>query len=416
MASFTALGERVVPRLTTVIVGALGALAITACGASSGSGSGNSQSKSSAFVVGAAEPLSGTYAAAGLDIVHALKAEADIINTKGGILGHHVQVVSVDTGSDPQKAISAVQQLVNSHTLNMFEPDVIYGATQLPLTKNFLSVNICAAPDCSAGSKYPLNFTLNPPAADQVPSLVAYAKQHRYTKVGILATNDAQGTYFTQQATSDAKAGGVTIAGTQSFSPTATDISAEVQALKGSGAEAIFTWAAGATITTVMKAVQTVGLNVAVLGTPTVFTAPVEQLVPAPVQKQLICLCYSSGIRTGAQPPAALAALVAQLKPYGTVASMMVASLAADTLSLADYGYTTAGSLDAAKAAAAIQNVGSSATFPASNFWAFRSGPPHYTASVHAPASAPLAKGFYGVAKVSPLVDGMYLGTTPFTF
>jgi branched-chain amino acid transport system substrate-binding protein len=409
--------------LITLAGAGLAAAAIAACGASSSpstsssSGSGTSSSTSSTpFVVGTVQPLSGTYAAAGLDIVHALKVEASIINAKGGILGHQVKVVAVDDASDPQKAISATQELVSSNTLNMFEPDVIYGETQLPLTKNILSVNLCAGPDCGNGTKYPLDFTLNPPAGAQVPPLIAYAKQKGYTKIGILATNDAAGTFFTQQATADAKAAGLSVVGTQSFSPTATDISAEVQALKGTGAETVLTWAAGATISTVMKGMQAVGYTAPVLGTPTVFTAPVNKLVPPAVQKQLICLCYSVGIRTGATPPAALQPLITRLVKYGPIASMMVTGLAADTLELANYGYTKAGALDPTKAAAAIQNIGSDASYPATDFWAYRTGAPQFTAANHYPASAPLAKGFYGVAKVSPLVDGMYLGTFPFKY
>ena len=422
MGAFTMMRERAGRLLVTSGLAVLIAGTIAACGASSGSssgggaGSGSSGANKSAFVVGAAEPLSGAYAAAGLDIVHALKAEAGIINQRGGILGHKVQVIAVDTASDPQKAISATQQLVSSHTLNMFEPDVIYGATQLPLTKNLLSINLCAAADCGSGTKYPLSFTLNPPAGAQVPPLIAYAKKHGLRKIGILATNDAQGTFFASQTATDAKAAGLTVASNQSFSPTATDVSAEVQSLKGSGVQAVLTWAAGATITTVMKGMQSDGFKVPVLGTPTVFTGPVNQLVPAPVQHQLTCLCYSVGIRSGAQPPAQLTPLISRVKPYGSIASMMVAGIAADTLSLADYGYTKAGTLDARKAAAAIQNAGSDASFPKTDFWAYRSGAPHYTAADHYPASGPLAKGFYGVAKVSPLVDGLYSGTTPFVF
>lgn len=419
MGNVNSTGRRIRRRLIPLSVGVVAALSIAACGASSGSSSSSSKGSSSSkspFVVGTVQPLSGLYASAGLDIVHALKAEAGIINARGGIDGHPVKIISVDSASDPQKALSATQQLVSSNKLNMFEPDVIYGATQLPLTKNILSINLCAASDCGNGTKYPLDFTLNPPAGAQVPPLIAYAKQKGLTKLGILATNDAAGTYFVQQATKDAQAAGLTIASTQTFSPTATDISAQVQSLKGSSAQAVLAWAAGATIGTVMKGMQSTGYTVPVLGTPTVFTAPVAQLVPAPVQKQLICLCYSVGIRTGPNPPSTLVPLISKVKSYGPIASMMVVGLAADTLELADYGYTKAGSLDATKAAAAIQRIGSDPSYPASDFWAYRTAAPQFTASDHFPASAPLSKGFYGVAKASPLVDGMYLGKTPFTF
>jgi hypothetical protein len=165
-----------------------------------------------------------------------------------------------------------------------------------------------------------------------------------------------------------------------------------------------------------MKGMQSVGYTVPVLGTPTVFTAPVDQLVPPAVQKQLICLCYSVGIRTGASVPTVLKPLVTGLVKYGPIASMMVTGLAADTLELANYGYTKAGALDTTKAAAAIQAIGSDPSYPATDFWAYRTGAPVFTAANHYPSTGPLAKGFYGVAKVSPLVDGLYLGTTPFNY
>ena len=95
---------------------------------------------------------------------------------------------------------------------------------------------------------------------------------------------------------------------------------------------------------------------------------------------------------------------------------MMVVGLAADTLELADYGYTKAGSLSAKSAAAAIQKIGSDSSYPASDFYSYRTGAPQFTASAHYPASGPLSSGFYGVAKVSPLVDGLYLGTFPFKY
>jgi branched-chain amino acid transport system substrate-binding protein len=396
------------------------ALGLAACGGSSSGGgssssSGSSGSSGGSFVVGAVEPESGTYGAAGLDIVHALKAEAAIINARGGILGKKIQVIAVDDASDPEKAISATQQLVQSHTLNMFEPDVIYGQTQLPLVSNLLSVNICAAPECSDGAKYPLNYSLNPPATSQVPSVLAYAAKHGDTKVGILATTDAQGQAFTSTVTADAKAAGVTISGTQSFDPTATDVSAELQSLKGSGAQAVLAWAAGTTVGVVMKGMQSLGWNAPVIGTPTVFTAPVASIVPAAVSKQLICLCYRVGVRSGSTVAGAIAPLVAGMKQFGPIASMQVAGLTADTLSLAAYGYTKAGSLNAKAAAAAIDKIGSDSSYPAQDFYGYRSVNPDFHGTVHSPADANLGAGFFSAATVSPLVEGTYEGT-PFTY
>lgn len=393
-------------------ISAVAALSLAACGSSSSSG-GSSSSKT--FVVGTVEPESGIYAAAGLDIVHALKAEASIINARGGILGKKISVIAVDDASSAEKAISATQQLVQSHTLNMFEPDVIYGQTQLPLVSNLLAVNICAAPECSDGAKYPLTFSLNPPATSQVPSVLAYAAKHGDMKVGVLATTDAQGQAFTQTVTADAKAAGVTISGTKSFDPTATDVSAELQSLRASGAQAVLAWAAGTTIGVVMKGMQSLGWNAPVIGTPTVFTAPVSSIVPAAVQKQLFCLCYRVGVRDGSTVSSTIAPLVAGLKPYGPIASMQVAGLSADTLSLAAYGYDKAGSLNAKAAAAAIDKIGADKSYPAQDFYGYRNVNPDFHGTVHSPQDANLGAGFFSAATVSPLVDGTYEGT-PFTY
>ena len=404
---------------------AVACLSLAACGSSSPSGGGGGGGAGASgggsggakgdFVVGTVQPLSGTYQAAGVDIVHGLEAEAAILNQHGGILGHHVTVVSADDGSSEQRGISATKSLILSHKLSMFEPGVIFGSSELPLVSNLLSVNLCAAAACGDGAKYPKDFTMNPPAANQVPSVLAYAKAHGLTKVGILATTDPAGQGFTQVVNATAKAAGLTVTKAEGFDPAATDVSAQLQALKGSGAQALLTWAAGTSIGPVMKGMQSLGWSAPVLGTPTIFTAPVDSFVPKAVQHQLVCLCYRVGVREGSSIPSTIAPLVAKLKTYGTIESMQDAGLAADTLALAAYGYQKAGKLDASAAATAIQNIGSDTSYPGSMFWGYRHSNPGFKGTVHSPAEGNLAHGFYSAATVSPLISGTYKGK-PFNY
>lgn len=389
----------------TVVIAAVGAAGCA--GSSSGGGK--------TFRVGTVQPLSGAYAAAGKDIVSALKAQAAIINSSGGILGKKVEIVAVDSASSEQKSISATQKLVKSEQLDMFEPDVIYGQSNLPLVKNTLSIAICAAPDCGDGSKYPLEFTMNPPASTQVPPVLAYAQAQGTTKVGIIATNDAQGKSFADTVKSDAADQGVTITKSESFAPEATDITAEMQSLRAGGAQVVAAWAAGTTVNTVMKAMQSLGWQADVLGTPTVFTSDVNSGVPGGVASQLKCLCYAVGTRQGDTVSDVVAPLVTKMKAHGPIASMQVAGLAADSLTTAKYGYDKAGKLDAKAAAAAIDKIGQDAGYPAKEFYGYRAVNPNFHGTVHSPADAKLQNGFFAAATVSPLVSGTYQGK-PFKY
>jgi len=394
------------------------ALGLAACSSSSGSGSssgGSGGGSSSDFVVGAVQALTGTYGSVGLDTVHGLQAEANILNENGGILGHKVKVVYLDDGSDPQRAVAATQKLVKTNQLNMFEPDVILGNTQMPLVSSILSISLCAQAVCADGAKYPLAFSVNPPSNIQVPPLIAYVKQRKYTKAAVLAQDTPDGHSFGATAKAAANAAGITITGTSYFDPTATDVSSQVQQLRATGAQAVLTWAVGSTIGVVMKGMQSTGWKAPVVGTPAVFTAPVETLVPQAVQPQLTCICYAASARPGATVSPTLAPLVTQLNKFGTINGLTAAALAADTLSLADYGYAKAGKLDPKAAAAAIAAIGKDKSYPGKQFWVFRNVNPAFAGTVHSPANADLSTGFFAVAHPSTVVDGTYIGT-PFNY
>lgn len=184
-----------------VLVGAVAvAVVLSACGSSGGSGSGSGDSsKSTPFLIGAVQPLTGAFGPVGLDILHATEAEANILNAKGGIDGHKIKVISADDGSSVQRGISATQQMISQNKLNLFIPDAVNAQSQLPFAKDVLSFSNCSQAVCGDGSQYPLAFTTNPPASVQVPPLIAYAKKNGWTKVGVLAQDTSDGQFFASQ-------------------------------------------------------------------------------------------------------------------------------------------------------------------------------------------------------------------------
>src|SRR5439155_953502 len=57
---------------------------------------------------------SGALAGVGNAFLHGAVAGAHIINASGGVLGHKITLKIVDSGSDPAKAVQAVQQALSS--------------------------------------------------------------------------------------------------------------------------------------------------------------------------------------------------------------------------------------------------------------------------------------------------------------
>jgi branched-chain amino acid transport system substrate-binding protein len=64
--------------------------------------------------IGIPVPLSGSYAAAGIDIVNGGKLAAAKINAAGGVLGKQIELVPEDDGCDAQMGVQAAQKLVDS--------------------------------------------------------------------------------------------------------------------------------------------------------------------------------------------------------------------------------------------------------------------------------------------------------------
>lgn len=93
---------------------------ISGCGSSgasksaSGTTSGSSSKSPSggAIKIGVLGPLSGAYASAGTDIVDAAQLAAKNINSKGGVMGKTIKIISQDDACDAQTGVQAAQKLV----------------------------------------------------------------------------------------------------------------------------------------------------------------------------------------------------------------------------------------------------------------------------------------------------------------
>src|SRR5437868_13818879 len=66
----------------------------------------------STIPIGLVQPLTGAFAAAGIDVVNGAKIAADEINAKGGVLGKTVELITEDTKSNPTEAAAVTEKLI----------------------------------------------------------------------------------------------------------------------------------------------------------------------------------------------------------------------------------------------------------------------------------------------------------------
>jgi branched-chain amino acid transport system substrate-binding protein len=396
-------------------------LVVGACGSSGGKSAAKSAGTTGSspttaglngtFTVATVQALSGTYAGIGADLVNGMKAEASLLNASGGVLGKKVVINAVDDASDPQRAIAATQQLVQSGNIDLFIPEGVLGKTTLPFVKDLLATSSCSDPDCGDPSKYPLMFTTNPPASSQVPAVLAYAQQQKWTKIAVFSPTTTSGQDFNSLVKENAPKYGLTIVGNETYDAAASTYTAQLQKLKSSSPDALVSWTLGASTGIATSNIQGLGWNVPILGTPAAFSVDVNKAVPPPVQPQYICVCYGFEIRSGADVPSNMAKIIAASP--GPVANLPSFSFSADDVLLAAWAYNNVGKLDKVAAANAIQNMDSAPNKPV--LWSFPGTSPGYSSTAHRPNGPQLAKSFFAIAHVGPNVSGTYPGT-PFSF
>lgn len=113
-------------RVRTSLIITAAVATVLAAGCSSGksaSGTGQSGSGSSAsakpLVIGASVSLTGDFSDSGKAVQRGYQLWADTVNAKGGILGRHVKIKTVDDGSSPNQVVTNYQNLINKDHVDL---------------------------------------------------------------------------------------------------------------------------------------------------------------------------------------------------------------------------------------------------------------------------------------------------------
>lgn len=272
-------------RLRMIACGAIaGALVVTACGSSTSSGSGGS------FVLGSMEPMSGSNVLS--EYINGVRMAVKDINAAGGIAGKQIVLKEYDDGLDPQKAVAAARLAIADKVDAVIGmPSSLENDAATPILQRagivVFSTGFSTPVASDEKSGNPLTFRLLPPMPELIYAYSQYIVNTIKPKsVGMMGLNIGYGQSALPQFKKAFEAAGIKVTASNLYPYTATDVTSDVLAMKGS--DAVVDWSYPDQETLGLKSVPQNGLgNVPYFGGPSSAIINSRNAVPAELQKNL---------------------------------------------------------------------------------------------------------------------------------
>jgi branched-chain amino acid transport system substrate-binding protein len=222
------------------------------------------------YTINVIVPLTGGAAFVGGGQKDTLEALAAVVNKGGGIGGRNLAFSYHDDQSSPQVAVQLSNEALQS------KPTVIMGSSivamclaMAPLMANG-PVHYCLSP---AIHPQPGSYTFSASAdsVDQVAAVMRYYRMKGWTKIAALQTTDASGQDGDKAINAvlnyPENKGVMQKVAEEHFNPTDISVTAQIEKIKASGAQALIAWVTGAPAATIFKGMIQAGLDIPVAPT-----------------------------------------------------------------------------------------------------------------------------------------------------
>lgn len=217
------------------------------------------------IVVGATVPITGTFAASGIQYYNALKLAQDDINAAGGVGGRKLKIAFEDTAANNSTAVNAFVKLVKQYSPPFvfvsslstqalaMEPEIakakvtaVFGGGALALSerKNAWMFRIRPADTLQAGA-----------IAFGITTVL------KKKKVGILYSQDDYGLGSANVLEAALAKAGVQTAGKEAFNPRDNDFSAQLLSLRSKGVDALVSFNYNRDGALILKQRRSLGLD-----------------------------------------------------------------------------------------------------------------------------------------------------------
>ena len=202
--------------------------------------------------IGAFFDLSGTNAAIGTPTKLVAEMTKEEINKAGGIGGRMIELVIVDTESDPTKGATVAKKLVHSDKVA-----AIIGPTRTDSGMNAKAVveeagvptimTVGGDPVIMGGKFGPYTYVFKSPqrSSTAIQKLFGYLKAKGLTKVAVLTASDSFGKDGAGWMEKLAPELGITFVAQESFGHQDTDMTSQLTKIKNAAPQAILCWTVG---------------------------------------------------------------------------------------------------------------------------------------------------------------------------
>ena len=278
----------------------LTAILITACG-STAQGA-NPKTYTGTLTFASFNPFTGPDASFGPEMSAGCAPAVRLINQSGGVLGHQVQCITVDTQGDPSEAAIAAQRMVatTGNLVGLNGPSSDEALATVPII-NGAHIPMFADTGLSAYDHNPYEFfwRLTPPDDAAGVAMAVYAYRKGYRRGAAIFGNDPSSQGNVPNLLSAFKTLGGQIVLNQSLALDRTSYSTEVQALIAAKPDVIFTEADPQTDAAYLSQLKRVHSLIPVIGTQPTVQPPWGKAVGAAIGNANLTRIYA-----GAQPTA----------------------------------------------------------------------------------------------------------------
>jgi branched-chain amino acid transport system substrate-binding protein len=219
------------------------------------------------FTINVLLSLTGPGAFLGTAEAKTLSAIEKVVNKTGGVRGQPLHFDIADDQSSPQIAVQLASALKAKNVPVIMGPS--YSATcyaVLPIVKDG-PVQYCYAP--SIHTTVPsFTFSASVSTKDLAFAGIRWMRKRGLTKIALLVTTDAtgqDGETVVKQDLQSPENKDVTLVATEHFNPGDISISAQLESIKASGAQAIIAWVTGTPFGTVLKGAVDAGVTIPIL-------------------------------------------------------------------------------------------------------------------------------------------------------
>jgi branched-chain amino acid transport system substrate-binding protein len=201
------------------------------------------------FKVGYVASITGVIAPITKYYMDGLDAGIKMVNDSGGIGGLPVRVIKCDSQSNEAQAVLCTKRLIEQEQVNMLL-GVGGTAPTVAIEPTVQSAGIPLFAIAAGRVSYadPLKkwvFKAIIANDDQVPTVVKFLKKKGWTKVALIRDNTAFGNDSAKSIKAEAARDGVDIIADEVYTPTDTDITAQLTRIRGLNPQAVINYAVG---------------------------------------------------------------------------------------------------------------------------------------------------------------------------